>query len=173
MPVLLLIKITNEDDKVMFDVVIKDTNQENFKQYGIFISRPQSSAQVDEEKLKYWHNIYKSNLNTNDITMGFLSISKQEMIIKELERHKKYGEIFITVKGEGVLPVAKADNNAAQPDIESVEFFNLKPGDAVLINKGVWHLPPLPFTDSIDFLMVLPVEILDDLDKVQITPIKL
>jgi ureidoglycolate hydrolase len=145
--------------------MIKNLNEKDFSKYGKYIRRPQIVSNDKGDYHCYWHDLIKSELSNESITTGFLTIYKQPYIVNEVERHQRFGEIFITVSGKGILTVAESDACVdGEIDKSKVEYFLLNPGDAVLLTKGVWHKPPVPIDDAVDFLMVLPEDILSDID---------
>lgn len=149
------------------NITILELNEENFEPYGKIVDIPSSVAAVEKLNLTYWHELYKEELK-DDICLGFLQIRNQQMVINEMERHLDNCEIFIPVSGKAIMPFAPAncENDIEMgPDESKVVFFILDGSKSFLINKGVWHTPALPLAEAINFLMVLPKGILNDIDN--------
>jgi len=148
---------------------IKEIHDEGFAKYGKLFSKRLGMADMPDSygaTSSYWHNIQKDSLNTANITVGYLSVKKQPPVPGVMERHVKFGEIFVAISGEGVLPVCPAADAPCEKDME---FYRVKPGDAFLIYGGVWHTPPIAHgCDEIDFIMIVPEDILGDIDKKQV-----
>jgi len=154
--------------KITETTEIMDISDISFEKYGKLFVKSSDIPESYDEKSSYWHNIQKDNLNTKSITVGYLSINAQPLDsgIIEMERHVRFGEIFITISGEGILPVCgKAD----APSEKNIEFYRVKTGDAFLIYDGVWHIPPIVRNcGEINFIMIVPNDILSDINKKQI-----
>ena len=147
---------------------IKEIGDIGFAKYGKLFAKSPDIPDSGGETSSYWHNIQKDSLKTKNITVGYLSISAQpsDHEVEEMERHVRFGEIFMTVSGEGVLPVC---GRSDAPCEKNVEFYRVRPGDAFLIYDGIWHIPPIARNcGEIDFVMIVPEDILGDIDKKQI-----
>jgi ureidoglycolate hydrolase len=150
-----------------------EMTRQSFAPFGELVGVPEGVADVQELFLSYWHGLY-SDAFGGGLATGFLQIRKQPMSFTQMERHLRFGEIFIPVRGSGVLPVIPADSllTDGSPDTSKTVFYAVQPGQAFLIKKGVWHFPPLPIGDTIDFFMVLPQDILSDIDKRPVPPLE-
>ena len=157
--------------KITEKTKITEISDISFAKYGKLFVKNSGIPDSFDEKSSYWHNIQKDNLKTQNITVGYLSINEQPpdsniFDITEMERHVRFGEIFITVSGEGILPVC---NKSDVPCKNNIEFYRVKTGDAFLIYDGVWHIPPIARNcGEINFIMIVPDDILNDIDKKQI-----
>lgn len=144
---------------------IAEINDISFAKYGKVFGKSSDMASIPDsfdENSSYWHNIQKENLNSKNITVGYLSVKKQPIKPDLMERHLKFGEIFVTISGCGILPVCSA---ADAPCEKNIEFYKVKPGDAFLIYGGIWHTPPIAYgCDEINFIMIVPDDILNDID---------
>ena len=150
--------------------MIQNITAEAFAPYGKLFKAGEGDPASHDDISAYWHDVCGDMLGSDDIVTGFLTVRSQPMLADELERHQIFGEVFITVGGEGILAVAPAGDSM---DTESVELFRVRPGDAFLLKKGVWHKPPVPAKEEISFFMVLPKDILSDIDKRKISAVSL
>jgi len=147
-------------------VKAKLLTSENFSKYGYIIDKPSRSSDVAREYLDYWHGLYNPGPEA-DVTLGYLEIRRQAFEITALERHVTGAEIFIPVEGVSIMPFAPAsdmDDPDAVPDSNNFEAFIVDGTKGMVINKGVWHFPPLPITERMGFIVTVPKEVSKDLD---------
>lgn len=146
---------------------MKQLTSEAFSPYGAYLAKPAAAPADSGGFHQYWHRIAMEHFGGEPLTLGYLHIERHEPLVREMERHERFAELFITVQGSGILPVAR---RGCVPSAQNVEFFHLKEGDAVLLDPDTWHKLPVPDAESIGFLMVLPEDILQDNHKHQLRP---
>jgi|GEM_PF-6111194 Ureidoglycolate hydrolase len=140
--------------------------QDEFNKFGRFINAETVAGQKPDSAdiySAYRQGVDCGELHDVNLVVGFLSVFARTNPVEEMERHNRYGEIFTCVRGEGMLPVCDGDN----PCLEKIKFFRILAGDSLLIRRGIWHCPPIPIGDckQIDFIMFLPTDILNDIEK--------
>jgi ureidoglycolate lyase len=152
---------------------LKEISDKSFAKYGKLFAKSLGMADMPDsfdENSSYWHNIQKEHMKSESLTVGYLSVKKQPAKPDVMERHVRFGEIFVTISGGGVLPVCAA---ADAPYEKNIEFYRVKPGDAFLLHDGVWHTPPVAHgCDEIDFIMIVPHDILSDIDKKNVATVR-
>lgn len=136
----------------------------NFQPYGTVLCRPETQPADSGPFHDYWHAWHMEEFAGERLVTGCLSIRSHEPLVREVERHIGCSEVFVVLKGSGILTVAHPDAYAENPRA-ALRFFRLEAGDAVLIRRGIWHKLPVPVTDCIDFLMLVPERILSDVEK--------
>ena len=148
-------------------VKAKVLTQQAYENYGVLIERDTSiKADVEREYLNYWGDVYDPKFDSGSTT-GYLEMFRQDFLVNQLERHVTGPEIFIPVEGVSVMAFAPAgDNNdkGAEPDPEKIEVFIVDGSQGIVIERGVWHFPPLPITAVMRFMLVVPKNVGDDLD---------
>ena len=136
--------------------------KENFSKFGAYVAQPpEQEISASGDYHSYWHDIFAGKFGCDDLVSGLLQIRKQPLEFHTFERHIKYGEIFTCLNGEGVLALVPPGED---PKAEDIEYFAIKPGDCVFLKQGVWHCLPVPTTDEINFVLMIPNPILSDLD---------
>lgn len=69
----------------------------------------------------------------------------KKQALRHMAIHHSYNQTFIPLDGEMVLVVAPAPPRAGDPsrypiDYAALAAFLIRPGDCVMIDKGVWHV---------------------------------
>ena len=84
---------------------VKELTQDAFKHFGHLIGIPDRPPDVAREYLSWWGGLYDFEFE-DTASLGFLSISRTPFEITSMERHLKAVEVFIPLRGIGVLPFA-------------------------------------------------------------------
>ncbi len=146
----------------------KPLTAETYQKYGVLIeSKTSMKPDVERKYLNYWGDMYDLDFDSG-ATTGVLEMFRQEnFVINQLERHVTGPEIFIPVEGVSIMAFAPAgDNNNPddKPNIDEVELFIVDGTQGLVIERGVWHFPPLPVTLVMRFMLIVPKDIGNDLD---------
>ena len=147
-------------------VKTKLLTQEAFEPFGRVIDKPPRASDVAREYLDWWGGLYDLDFS-DTAALGYLEIRRQAFEITALERHVKAAEIFIPIEGVSVMPFAPAGDNEnpeAVPDLSQLTAFIVDGTQGLVIEKGVWHFPPLPITKRMGFILTVRKETADDLD---------
>jgi ureidoglycolate lyase len=111
----------------------------NFKKFGKVVTAPKGEPTSQAADYKFWSDIANYNIE-GDTEVGICTVYKQPKIaISGMERHLRTPEILIPIDAPFTLPLlidGKSEENA--------EAFQCNLGEAVVINKGVWHGACLP-----------------------------
>jgi ureidoglycolate hydrolase len=139
-----------------------------YAKYGTLIERDTSGKpDVEREYLNYWGDIYDLEFD-NGATTGYLEMFRQkDFVVNQLERHVTGPEIFIPVEGVSLMAFAPAGDNSDpddNPDVDKIEIFIVDGTQGIVIERGVWHFPPLPITPVMRFMLTVPKDVGEDLD---------
>ena len=146
--------------------MVENLTAEAFKKFGEYVQRPVAESSDGGAFHEYWHELHAEYFGDEALTTGCLSIIAYDRKESVIERHLSCAEIFVTVKGQGVIAVADpSELERAANSKDAFHYFRLKEGDAVLLKQGVWHMLPVPDGGCVDFLMIVPKRILSDIDK--------
>jgi ureidoglycolate lyase len=78
-----------------------------------------------------------------------------QMIIDAMEMHEMADEIILPLDDDAIIHVAPT--TPERPDTSKAEAFVVPQGTLVKLNRGVWHLAPLPVhKSSVHVLIGLP-----------------
>lgn len=119
--------------KIKVDKITSD----NFRNYGQLVSvNSEQSPDIDSGLVKFWAKqaVYLMEGKTE---IGILQVQKHEMVFDQLENHFKSSTLLISVDGDFILPVAPCSDEI--PGITDLKAFEIKQGQAVLINEKCWH----------------------------------
>ncbi|MDO8550219.1 MAG: ureidoglycolate lyase [Ignavibacteria bacterium] len=112
---------------------------ENFRKFGMVVIAPKEDPTSQAADYKFWSDIANYNID-GDTEIGICTVYKQpKNEITGMERHLRTPEILIPIDAPFTLPLlidGEAEDNA--------KAFQCNLGEAVVINKAVWHGACLP-----------------------------
>jgi ureidoglycolate hydrolase len=117
----------------------KHISSENFKKFGKVVTTPKGEPTSQAIDYKFWSDIANYNIE-GDTEIGICTVYKQPSNnISGMERHLRTPEILIPINAPFILPLL-IDGESE----EKAEAFQCNIGEAVIINKAVWHGACLP-----------------------------
>lgn len=131
--------------------------RERFEPYGRLIDKPGRPGDVERDYLSWWGGLYDLDFQDR-ASLGVLQIKRRPFIIDQMERHIKGVEVFIPVSGVSIMPFADPE------DITKCEAFIVDGTSGIVINEGVWHFPPFPVTELMEFVLTVRKDTSDDLE---------
>jgi ureidoglycolate hydrolase len=125
-------------------VKVQTLNEEAFKPYGLVLKQKQPIfPEVDPEDGKVAMELLRAKPGSGNRQGSGLRI-------EELAMHYSYNQAFIPLKGSMILIVAPAPPKVGKSEIDypvdysSLAAFLIEPGQAAMIDKGVWHGSAVP-----------------------------
>lgn len=113
--------------------------EENFKKFGKVVKSPKSDPTAQAADFKFYSDIANYEID-GSTEIGICTVYKQpKNIIEGMERHLNTPEILIPIDAPFVLPLLKDGETEEQS-----EAFQVDIGEAVIIDKAVWHGACLP-----------------------------
>jgi len=135
----------------MTKLKINELNEQTFARYGKVISMTSKSPSGDNDEFTFWDKV--SIFGTSgDISTGILVAKKRDFCGDRLEKHLNTPEMVVALEGDSIVVVGTS-SDYTKDDILEIEAFKLLKGEAILIDKGIWHWAPLPLTGDIKFLI--------------------
>ena len=129
---------------------------ENFAPFGLFytMDKPEGYGLSGEI-----HTFYPDRLTADcNHRVGYspITVKKPErMIITQQEYHTTTWEMILPLNDDMILHVAPA--SAGKPVTEYVKAFIVPKNTIVKMNAAIWHLAPLPATQSeLNAIIILP-----------------
>lgn len=112
----------------------------NFGSFGKVVVGADGAPTSQSSDYKFWSNIMNYHID-GETEVGICTVYKQESdTIYGMERHLQTPEFLIPIDAPFILPLL-ADKNKP----ETAEAFIVNIGQAVTINKEVWHGACIPF----------------------------
>lgn len=149
-------------------IASKRISLENFKSYGTVVTTSETEPTFEAINYKFWSDIAHYQID-GSTEMGICTVYRQPVNeITELERHQKTPEILIPIDDSFVLPLLLEGRGD-----RGVEAFLVDPGEAVVVNTGVWHgaCIPLRKKECSYFVIFRKNTPLDDCEQKGILPV--
>lgn len=129
------------------DLRIRDLTADAFAPYGTIIARPDRPVDAAGNGWSWWAEAGILPMQANPYAIGYLDLTPAPLIVEWLERHAESVEAIIPLDGPCLLSVAT--------DPENVVVFRLRPGEAVVLNHGIWHGAPMAIDTPLNALILL------------------
>ncbi len=143
---------------------------ENFKKFGKVVTAPKGDPTSQASDYKFWSDIADFNID-GETEIGICTVYKQSKnIISGMERHLRTPEILIPFDAPFTLPLL-IDGESE----ENAKAFQCNLGEAVIINKSVWHGACLPVgkEESSYFVIFRKSTPREDVEKKEIRKIEI
>lgn len=129
----------------------------DFSPFGRAIGRPKAPGTSSGPGWECWFDI--ATLRNANMRLGQVLTQPVSGPITAMERHPDE-ELLLPVTGPLLQALAKPgvlDNPTQTPDIDEVVVVRIDPGEAIIINPGVWHAPAIGLEqESLYFFAALP-----------------
>jgi ureidoglycolate lyase len=111
-------------------------SHDNFTRFGSVVIPPADDPTAKGPTFEFWSDIARYRID-GETEIGLCTVSKQDTeVVSVVERHMKTPEILIPIDAPFDLPLVGDDG--------SVSAFRVAIGEAVVVNRGVWHGPCIP-----------------------------
>lgn len=131
--------LIHESKFIMITIISKPITEANFKKFGRVVKSPKGQPTAQSNDFKFWSDITNYEID-GSTEIGICTVFKQpKNTINGMERHLNTPEILIPIDAPFVLPLLKE----GEIEIQS-EAFQVNIGEAVVIDKAVWHGACLP-----------------------------
>lgn len=123
----------------MITIKSRSITEDNFKKFGKVVKSPKGDPTAQAADFKFWSDIANYEID-GSTEIGICTVFKQpKNNIEGMERHLNTPEILIPIDAPFVLPLLKDGETE-----EQTEAFQVDIGEAVVIDKAVWHGACLP-----------------------------
>lgn len=110
-----------------------------FRQFGKAVLSPRGEPTSQAKDYKFWSDIAHFEIQ-GETEIGLCQVFRQPVnTIAGMERHLRTPEILIPIDAPFVLPLLLEGASSRETGI-----FRVEPGQAVVIDPGVWHGACLP-----------------------------
>lgn len=95
-----------------------------------------------------------------DLTQGtprfyIMALTHRGHLVKQITRHRRVTQCLAAAGQEpwmiALAPPLAKDDPRAEPAIETIKGFRIKPGTAIKLHAGTWHAGPFFDTATMDF----------------------
>lgn len=117
-------------------LAVENPSPESFAPFGRFVAAPTEEPDAVGDPWLWWAQTALLDRPERPYAIGYLEVERGRSGFDWAERHRDSEELVIPVVGELLL-------YAAAPDPDAFRVFRLRPGQAVVLGKGVWHGAPL------------------------------
>jgi ureidoglycolate lyase len=136
---------------MVHEVAVQPLTDEAFSKYGTLVrSRPGKTPLADNCDLTYWEKVVEFEPGITR-TIGLLTEKRREMLLTQMERHTKAKEWFVPIDGECIACFAEYhdpnDPNEV-PDANKVVAFKMEGIVGFVVDRGAWHWPAFPITET-------------------------
>lgn len=150
---------------------------ENFKDYGQVLSISKGTPMADTEEFVYWGKVAELAM-TGKVSTGFLVCRKREGVVNSLERHVRTPEILVALEGDSMICMARPESVSGTDQIERIQAFYVRQGEALVMHAGTWHWIPIPVDrEESKFLVIFAsgteaedLEVRDLSDTIKVNP---
>lgn len=128
---------------------------ETFAPFGQVLTQPERAPDSHNQALSYWHDL-TSGFDLGRITLSYFQLKPRPRVLTQMECHPDHEEVFIPLKGTGIMVFAPNQKEGIAPDIDKAVAFIMDGRTPFLIRRKVWHDAAFPEGDTLDFLLALP-----------------
>ncbi|WP_342565646.1 ureidoglycolate lyase [Paenibacillus sp. FSL R7-0345] len=138
-------------------IIIEELTAESFAPYGKVVDIPAAESSKSGDGWDCWSYIQMLDVS-EPIGFGLVVTKQRGFTVTAMERHVSREELLLTFDKEIIQPVAHCldiDDPEEQPDPSTVKAFRIKPGQAIVIGRGVWHSPAYPAAEDARYLFAI------------------
>jgi len=151
-------------------IQVRELSATAFAPYGRLIGAPDRPPDVSRENLDWWGGLYDLDF-PDTASLGLLAIRRSSFELTMMERHVRAAEVFIPIKGVGVLvfaPPLRKDTGEDGPDMSQAVAFIVDGSKGLVIERGAWHNPGFAITASLEFILTVRKHTADDVEIIKI-----
>ena len=130
------------------EIHVRSLDSESFRQYGQLISIRRASdmkPDFESENITFYGalGIFESR---TPMEFGICTYKKREPVIEHLEQHVLTQELLYAIDDDFIMPVAPNVTRGVRnvPDLDNLEAVEVRKGEGILFDKGIWHWIPYP-----------------------------
>lgn len=137
---------------------IQDLTEHVFAPFGKIIEQPNRAQDAQGPGWKWWSENALMESADRPYQIGYLDLTPAELKFDWAERHMRSAELIIPTGGDCLVYVAPPDypeEPERLPLFERFQVFRVRQGQAVLLDKGVWHGAPLAIDKPLNAIVLL------------------
>jgi ureidoglycolate lyase len=137
---------------------IQKLTPEAFAPFGQVIGQTTRAPDAHGPGWRWWGETALLAANSRPYGIGYLDLRPAELRFDWAERHMRSAELLIPTGGDCLVYVGPPDHPedpGRRPSLERFEVFRVPPGQAVLLDPGVWHGAPLAIDQPLNVVVLL------------------
>ena len=137
---------------------IQDLTEQAFRPFGKIIDQPDRAQDAQGPGWRWWAENALMESEDRPYQIGYLDLTPTELKFDWAERHMRSAELIIPTRGDCLVYVAPPDypdEPKRMPPLERFQVFRVRAGQAVLLDKGVWHGAPLALDKPLNVIILL------------------
>ncbi|MCF7885023.1 MAG: ureidoglycolate lyase [Candidatus Marinimicrobia bacterium] len=153
----------------MLQINARQASRQNFSKYGKFVSRPTTEPTAQSKEFKFWSDLTHYHIK-GDSEIGICTIFPQsKLTVASMERHTGSPEILIPGDHPFLVPLLLDGEESERTGVFYVDI-----GQAIVIDRGVWHGACLPVSqkESSYFVIFKQGTPEQDVEKKDINPVE-
>ncbi|MBD0330763.1 MAG: ureidoglycolate lyase [Thermoleophilia bacterium] len=135
-------------------IAVEPLTAEAFASFGRILDVPAREPDNAGDPWRWWAETALVARAEGRYAVGYLEVENGRRGFDWAERHLESEEVVIPVRGELLLYAGPPDQGDA-PSRDRFRIFRVRPGQAVILGKGVWHGAPLAAGGSATALVLL------------------
>ena len=140
------------------ELPIQELTEQAFSSFGKVIEQPNRAQDAQGPGWRWWAENALMESEDRPYQIGYLDLTPTELKFDWAERHMRSAELIIPTGGDCLVYVAPPeypDEPERMPLFERFQVFRVRAGQAVLLDKGVWHGAPLAFDTALHAIVLL------------------
>jgi ureidoglycolate lyase len=122
--------------------LVEELSADAFAPFGRIVDTPRRPADSEGDPWRWWAEAAFLDAAPGRYAVGYLEVDDGRGGFDWAERHLESEELVVPVRGELLLYAGPPDQGS-EPAPERFRVFRVRPGQAALLGKGVWHGAPL------------------------------
>jgi ureidoglycolate lyase len=120
-------------------IAAEPLSQEAFSALGRVVDEPAGPPDASGDAWRWWAETALLGPVDGRYALGYLELEDEGRGFDWAERHLRSEELVVPVRGELLLYAGEPSSNGPA----GFRAFRMRPGQAALLDKGVWHGAPL------------------------------
>jgi ureidoglycolate lyase len=129
-------------------LAVETLSDEAFAPFGRVVDVPAREPDSVGDPWRWWATAAVLDHGERPYAVGYLEVEPGRPAFDWAERHDRSEEMVIPLHGEVLL-------YASAPEPEDFHVFRVRPGQAVILGKGVWHGAPLAAAGAASAIVLL------------------
>jgi ureidoglycolate lyase len=134
-------------------ITVEPLTADAFAPFGRVVDSPERESDASGPGWRWWAETELLPAAERAYGLGYLELDPGPTSFDWAERHERTEELVVALRGDSLLYVGPAADDDPVPD--HFRIFRIRPGQAALMNRRVWHGAPLAGDTPAAALVVL------------------